>query len=40
VFTEGAQASAVLTLAVTPSEMPIHCVGVLAPSDVFITDYF
>ena len=40
VFTEGAQASAVLTLAVSPSEMPIHCVGVLAPSDVFITDYF
>jgi len=40
VFTEGAQASAVLTLAVTPSEMPIHCVGVLAPTDVFITDYF
>ena len=40
VFTEGAQASALLTLAVTPSEMPIHCVGVLAPTDVFITDYF
>ena len=40
VFTEGAQASAVLTLAVTPSEMPIHCVGVLAPSDVLIIDYF
>ena len=40
VFTEGAQASALLTLAFTPSEMPIHCVGVLAPTDVFITDYF
>ena len=40
VFTEGAQASAVLTLAVTPSEMPIHCVGVLAPSDILIIDYF
>ena len=40
VFTEGAQAGAVLTLAFTPSEMPIHCVGVLAPTDVFITDYF
>lgn len=40
VFNEGAQASALLTLAVTPSEMPIHCVGVLAPTDVFITDYF
>jgi hypothetical protein len=40
VFTEGVQASAVLTLAVTPSEMPIHCVGVLAPTDVLITDYF
>ena len=40
VFTEGAQAGAVLTLAFTPSGMPIHCVGVLAPTDVFITDYF
>ena len=40
VFTEGEQAGALLTLAVTPSEMPIHCVGVLAPTDVFITDYF
>ena len=40
VFTEGDQAGALLTLAVTPSEMPIHCVGVLAPTDVFITDYF
>ena len=40
VFTEGDQASALLTLAVTPSERPIHLVGVLAPSDVLIIDYF
>ena len=40
VFTEGAQASDVLTSAVTPSAMPIHLVGVLAPSDVLIIDYF
>ena len=40
VFTEGAQASDVLTSAVTPSERPIHLVGVLAPSDVLIIDYF
>ena len=40
VFTEGDQASDILTPAITPSEMPIHLVGVLAPSDVLITDYF
>ena len=40
VFTEGAQASDVLASAVTPSERPIHLVGVLAPSDVLIIDYF
>lgn len=40
VFTEGPQASDVLTSAVTPSAMPIHLVGVLAPSDVLIIDYF
>ena len=40
VFTEGAQASDVLTSAVTPSARPIHLVGVLAPSDVLIIDYF
>ena len=40
VFTEGAQASDVLTPAITPSVRPIHLVGVLAPSDVLIIDYF
>ena len=40
VFTEGVQASDILTPAITPSEMPIHLVGVLAPSDVLIIDYF
>jgi len=40
VFPEGDQASDVLTPAITPSERPIHLVGVLAPSDVLIIDYF
>ena len=40
VFTEGDQASDILTPAITPSERPIHLVGVLAPSDVLIIDYF
>ena len=40
VFPEGAQASNVLTPASTPSEMPIHLVGVLAASDILIIDYF
>ncbi len=40
VFTEGDQASDILTPAIIPSEMPIHLVGVLAPSDVMIIDYF
>ena len=40
VFTEGHQASDILTPAITPSERPIHLVGVLAPSDVLIIDYF
>jgi hypothetical protein len=40
VFTEGAQASNILTPAITPSESPIHLVGVLAASDVLIIDYF
>ena len=40
VFTEGVQASDVLTPAITPSEIPIHLAGVLAPSDVLIIDYF
>jgi len=40
VFTEGVQASDVLTPAITPSVMPIHLAGVLAPSDVLIIDYF
>ena len=40
VFTEGVQASDVLLPAITPSEMPIHLVGLLAPSDVLIIDYF
>ena len=40
VFTEGDQASNILTPAITPSERPIHLVGVLAPSDILIIDYF
>ena len=40
VFTEGDQVSDILTPAITPSEMPIHLVGVLAPSDILIIDYF
>ena len=40
VFTEGDQASDILTPAITPSERPIHLVGVLAPSDILIFDYF
>ena len=40
VFTEGDQASDILTPAITPSAMPIHLVGVLAPSDILIIDYF
>ena len=40
VFTEGVQASDVLTPAITPSEIPIHLAGVLAPSDFLIIDYF
>ena len=40
VFTEGDQASDILTPAITPSESPIHLVGVLAASDVLIIDYF
>ena len=40
VFTEGDQASDILTPAITPSERPIHLVGVLAPSDALIIDYF
>jgi hypothetical protein len=40
VFTEGDQASDILTPAITPSERPIHLVGVLAPSDILIIDYF
>jgi hypothetical protein len=40
VFTEGVQASDILTPAITPLEMSIHLVGVLAPSDVLIIDYF
>ena len=40
VFTEGDQASDILTPAITLSERPIHLVGVLAPSDVLIIDYF
>jgi hypothetical protein len=40
VFTEGDQASDILTPAIIPSEMPIHLVGVLAPSDILIIDYF
>jgi hypothetical protein len=40
VFTEGDQASDILTPAITPSERPIHLVGVLAPSDILIIDNF
>jgi hypothetical protein len=40
VLPEGVQASDILTPAITPSEMPIHLVGVLAPSDILIIDYF
>ncbi len=40
VFTKGDQASDILTPAITPSERLIHLVGVLAPSDVLIIDYF
>ena len=40
VFPEGVQASDILTPAITPSERPIHLVGVLAPSDILIIDYF
>ena len=40
VFPEGDQASDILTPAITLSERPIHLVGVLAPSDVLIIDYF
>ena len=40
VFTEGDQASDILTPAIAPSERPIHLVGVLAPSDILIIDYF
>jgi hypothetical protein len=40
VFTDGIQAGNILTPAITPSESPIHLVGVLAASDVLIIDYF
>jgi hypothetical protein len=40
VFTDGDQAGNILTPAITPSESPIHLVGVLAASDVLIIDYF
>ena len=40
VFPEGVQASDILTPAITPSEMPIHLVGVLAASDILFIDYF
>ena len=40
VFTEGDQVSDILTPAITPSARPIHLVGVLAPSDILIIDYF
>jgi len=40
VFTEGDQASDILTPAITPSERPIHLVGVLAPSVLLTIDYF
>ena len=37
---EGDQVSDILTPAITPSAMPIHLVGVLAPSDILIIGYF
>jgi hypothetical protein len=40
VFTDGDQAGNILTPVITPSESPIHLVGVLAASDVLIIDYF
>ena len=40
VFPEGVQANDILTPAIIPSEMPVHLVGVLAPSDILIIDYF
>ena len=40
VFTDGDLAGNILTPAITPSESPIHLVGVLAASDVLIIDYF
>ena len=40
VFPEGVQASDILTPAISPSEMPIQLVGVLAPTDILIIDYF
>jgi len=40
VFPEGVQASDILTPAITPSEMPIHLVGVLPASNILIIDYF
>jgi len=40
VFPEGVQASDILTPAIIPSEMPIQLVGVLAPTDILIIDYF
>jgi len=40
VFPEGDQASDILSPAITLSGRPIHLVGVLAPSDVLIIDYF
>jgi hypothetical protein len=36
----GVQASDVLAPAITPSDMPIHLVGVLAAPAVLIIDYF
>ena len=40
VFPEGVQASDILTPAIIPSEIPIQLVGVLAPTDILIIDYF
>ena len=40
VVPEGVQASDILTPAIIPSEMPIQLVGVLAPTDILIIDYF
>ena len=40
VVPEGVQANDILTPAIIPSEMPVHLVGVLAPSDILIIDYF